>query len=145
MPTPFESAQLILNLYELRREETLRKARDFFIGFDPQTTEEFMAAMMGPQGAYVRMVISYWDMAASLVRNGAIDQRMFTDATGEFILVFGKMEPFIPQLRETFGNPEFLANLEWLALGIPDARNRIDGTVARIRGVVAARAKMQTA
>lgn len=139
MPTPFESAQLILNLYELRREETLRKARDFFVGFDPQTPEEFMSALSGPQGAYVRMVISYWDMAASLVKNGAIDEKMFLEASGEFILVFGKMEPFIPRLREVFGNPDFLGSLEWLALGIPDARKRIDDTVTRIRAMVAAR------
>src|SRR4051812_20743589 len=111
MSTPFESAQLILTLYEQRREETLRKARDFFVGFDPKNIEEFMAGFFGPQGVYVRMVISYWDMAASLVRNGAIDQKMFVDATGEFILVFGRMEPFIPHLREVFGNPNFLSNL----------------------------------
>ncbi|MCU1327935.1 MAG: hypothetical protein JWN34_3305 [Bryobacterales bacterium] len=145
MPTPFESAQLILTLYDQRREETLRKARDFFLTFDPQSLEDYTAAMMGPQGAYLRQVVSYWDMAASLVRNKAIDEKMFADANGEFIVVFGKVEPFLPQLREMFGNPNFLSNLEWLTLGLPDARNRIDGTAARIKGMIAARNAAQTA
>ena len=140
MPTPFESAQLILTLYEQRREETLRKARDFYIGFSPTSFDDWKAAMIGPQNGYLRMVLTYWDMAASLVKNGAIDQTMFVEANGEFIVVFGKVEPYIPQLREAFGNPGFLASLEWLALGIPDARQRIDSTVKRVQAMVAARA-----
>ena len=140
MPTPFESAQLILTLFEQRREETLRKARDYFTGFAPQSFEDVMAGMMSPQGAYIRMVISYWDMAASLVKNGAIDQKMFIDAGGEFIFVFGKIEPFIPQLRQAFDNPDFLGSLEWLALGMPNGRQRVDSTVARMKAMMAARA-----
>ena len=140
MPTPFESAQLILTLYEQRREETLRKARDFYIGFSPTSFDDWKAAMIGPQSGYLRMALTYWDMAASLVKNGAIDQTMFVEANGEFIVVFGKVEPYIPQLREAFGNPGFLASLEWLALGIPDARPRIDSTVKRVQAMVAARA-----
>jgi hypothetical protein len=140
MPTPFESAQLILTLYEQRREETMRKARDFCLGFDPATFEEYMAGVMGPHSGYIRMVTSYWEMAASLVTNGAIDAKMFTDANGEFILVFGRIEPFLTQLREVFGNPGFAAHLESLTLGIPNARQRIDGTVQRIRAMLAARA-----
>lgn len=96
--------------------------------------------MIGTQSGYLRMVLTYWDMAASLVKNGAIDQTMFVEANGEFIVVFGKVEPYIPQLREAFGNPGFLASLEWLALGIPDARQRIDSTVKRVQAMVAARA-----
>ena len=139
MPTPFESAQLILTLYEQRREETMRKARDFFIGFDPKSFEELMAGITGPQSAYIRMVTSYWDMAASLVSNGAIDEKMFRDAAGgEYILVFGKIEPFLAQVREAFGNPGFAAHLEQLALGLPDARERIDSSVQRLRAMLAA-------
>src|SRR5450432_2513858 len=107
MPTPFESATLILTLYDQRREETMRKARDFFVTFGPHSFDELVAGMFGPQGGYVRMVISYWDLAASLVNNGAIDEKMFRDANGEYVLVFAKLEPFLPQLREMFGNPGF--------------------------------------
>jgi hypothetical protein len=140
MPTPFESAQLILSLYETRREETMRKARDFFFGFDPQSFQEVVAGMMGPEGAYVRMVISYWDMAASFVENGAIDRKMFLDANGEYMFVFAKIEPFLAQLREMFGNPGFAAHLESLVMGLPDARARVDSTRARIKTMLAARA-----
>ncbi len=118
----------------------MRKARDFFFGFDPQTFQELTAGMMGPQGAYIRMVISYWDMAASFVENGAIDRKMFLDANGEFIFVFAKLEPFLAQVREMYGSPGFAAHLESLTMSLPDARQRVDGTRERIKAMIAARA-----
>ena len=139
MPTPFESAQLILTLYEQRREETMRKARDFWAMFDPQTFEEYSAAMFGPQSGYIRMVLSYWDMAASLVENGAIDRKMFQDSTSEYLVVFAKIEPLLPAIRQNWGNPGFLAHLERFALSLPDARTQIDAMGARIKYMIAAR------
>ena len=144
MPTPFESATLLLTLYEQRREATMRLARDFFVTFDPRSFEEFMAGMFGPQGGYIRMVVTYWEQAASFVTNGAIDEKMFRDANSEFIMVFAKIEPFIPQLREAFGNPGFATHLEALALGMPDARKRLDMTLERVRAMVAKRAAAGT-
>jgi hypothetical protein len=139
MPTPFESAQLILTLYEQRREETMRKARDFWVLFNPETVEDFMGAMMGPNSGYIRMVLGYWDMAASLVENGAIDRKMFQDATSEYLVVFAKIEPLLPGLREKFNNPNMAAHLENLAMSLPDARQKIDAVGARIKGLIAAR------
>ena len=115
----------------------MRKARDFFFTFDPQSFEELVGAMFGPQGGYVRMVISYWDQAASLVNNGAIDEKMFRDANGEYVIVFAKIEPFLPQLREMFGNAAFGAHLEKLTLGAPDGRERVDSAVQRMRAFAA--------
>jgi len=123
----------------------MRKARDFFVTFDPTTFEEYMAGLMGPNSAYIRMVTSYWDMAASFVTNGAIDEKMFQESAGEFIIVFAKTEPFLAQLREAFGNPDFAKNLEKVALSVPNARERIDGTLKRIRAVVAARREAMAA
>lgn len=140
MPTPYESANLILELYNLRREPKMRDARNFWITFNPETMEDFMAAMMGPDGAYVRMVTSYWEMASSLVMNGAIDSKMFDDANGEHLVVFGKIEPLIPAFRETMGNPNAFKSLETVALGGPDARHKIDSITARIKQMLAARA-----
>src|SRR5215471_19705839 len=120
MSTPAESAELILKLYDLRREDTMRKARDFMVSFDPRSFEDFMAGFTGPNSAYVRMVSTYWEMAASLVVNGAIDQKMFFDANGEQILVFSKIQPFLPQMREMFQNPNFMKSLETLVLSQPD-------------------------
>jgi hypothetical protein len=139
MPTPFESAQLILSLYETRREETMRKARDFFFTLDAKSMDDLIAQTAGPNGAHFRMVLSYWDMAASFVENGAIDRKMFLESNGgEFLIAFGKVEPFLGQLREMFQNPDFAGNLEKLVHSIPDYRKRIDTILARIRQMVAA-------
>ena len=81
----------------------MREARNFILTFDPKSAEDYMAAMMGPNSAHVRMVTSYWEMAASFVVSGAIDATMFEECNGEHILVFGKIEPFLPQLRAMVG------------------------------------------
>lgn len=145
MPTPFESAQLILTLFEQRREATMRQARDYFVtDFDPKSFEELIGAFFGPKGNLIRMVVSYWDMAASLVNNGAIDAQMFRDTTGEYILVFGRVEPYLPQIREAFGNPDAFRHLERFTLAMPNARERVDGTVKRFREMMARRAAAAT-
>src|SRR5580698_4146989 len=104
-----EEAGLILKLYELRREETMRKARNwYFQQFHPESLADFSNAMMGENSAYLRMVVSYWDMAAALVNNGAISPELFSDTNGEHIGVFGKLEPLLGEIRAAFG-PHFLA------------------------------------
>jgi hypothetical protein len=140
MATQYESARLILELYNLRREAKMREARDFWMTFNPETVEDMMAGLASPNGGLIRMVVSYWDMAASLVVNGAIDQKMFNDANGEQLVVFGKIEGLIPAWREKMGDPNVWKNLETVALGAPDARTRIDGIKARIKAMMAARA-----
>jgi hypothetical protein len=139
MATQYESARLILELYNLRREATMREARSFWHTFNPETLEDLMAGMTGPNGGHVRMVISYWEMACSLVVNGAIDEKMFNDANGEQLVVFGKIEALIPKWRDAMGDPNIWKNLESVALGAPDARTRIDGIRARIKALIAAR------
>jgi hypothetical protein len=139
MATPVESANLILKLYELRREPVMREARNTFMGFDPRTLEDYMAGMMGPNSAHIRMVVSYWEMAASLVVNGAIDAAMFEETAGEQTLVFGKIEGILPQLREAMGNPNMLKNLEQICVNAPGGLERVRATTTRIRGMMAAR------
>ena len=118
----------------------MREARSFWLTFNPETLEELTAGMSGPNGAYVRMVTSYWEMACSLVVNGAIDEKMFNDANGEHLVVFGKLEPVMAKFREAMGDPNVWKNLETVALGAPDARTRIDGIRTRIKAMLAARA-----
>src|SRR5450432_2471413 len=104
-----EEANLILKLYELRREETLRTARDwYFREFNPQTIEEFQAAIMGPHSGHLRMVVTYWDMAAALVNSGAISLEFFDDSNGEHIGTFAKIEPILSVIRMAF-SPRFAA------------------------------------
>ena len=142
MPTPYESAKLILELYELRREETMRAARDWYIGqFNPTSIEDISATFMSDKSAYLRMVTSYWDMAASLVNHGAIDEQMFNDANAEHIGVFAKLEPFVADIRETSGMPQYLQHLEQLVMRLPDARERLEKVRESIRSWAAARAE----
>ncbi|MEO8073706.1 MAG: hypothetical protein ABI686_10765 [Acidobacteriota bacterium] len=122
-----ESADLILKLYDLRREATMREARSWMGSFLPETAEELKNAMLNEQSSiYFRMVTSYWDMAASLVNHGAIDEEMFNDANGEHIFIFSKIEPFLEGIRQTINNPNYLANLEKLVMKMPDAKERLE-------------------
>ena len=118
-------AGLILKLYELRREETMRRARDwYFRDFNPESMADFMAAMMGPNSGHLRMVVSYWDMAASLVNNGAISLEFFDDSNGEHIGTFAKIEPILSEIRMAL-SPRFAASLEKLIDATPDGRKRV--------------------
>jgi hypothetical protein len=124
-----ESADLILRLYDLRREETMRKARDWMFTFNPTSADEYFGAMMNPEvGGYLRMVTSYWDMAASFVNHGAIEADMFNDTQGEHIMVFAKIEPILAELREKFENPEAFKHLEKVILDRPDGAERVAKT-----------------
>ena len=134
MDTKYEDANLILKLYELRREEVMRKARDWFLmQFNPGSIEDFTAVMMSDKGAYFRMVTSYWDMAASFVNHGAIDEQMFTDANGEHMVVFAKVEPFLAEMRTMSGSPQYLQNLEKLVMRKPDARESLTALRERMK------------
>ena len=120
-----ESADLILKLYELRREATMREARNWFVAFFPESVEDIMKAMIDSRtSAYYRMVTTYWDMAASFVNHEAMDEEMFTEITAEHIIVFSKIEPFVDELRATMG-PNYLKNLEKLIMKHPDAKKML--------------------
>src|ERR1051325_2042432 len=82
----YKDADLILKLYDLRREKTMRDARNWFFTFNAKGKEDFIEVLTSDKSGLYRMVISYWDMACSLVNNGAIDSQMFNDANGEHIL-----------------------------------------------------------
>ena len=122
MPTPFESAQLNLQLFDLRREPVLREARSWFLlDFHPESLEEFVAAIRGERNASIRMVLGYWDMAASLVTSGAIDGDAFRAAHGEMFGTFCKIEPFLAEMRAAFSEPAFCQHFEAVVMGAPDA------------------------
>jgi hypothetical protein len=130
-----EEAGLILKLYDLRREETMRKARDwYFRDFNPQSFADFNAAIFGENGAYLRMVVSYWEMAASLVKNGAITLELFADSNGEHIGVFSKIEPFLGEIRGAYG-PQFASSFEKLIDATPDGRKRVAETRERMKAI----------
>ncbi len=137
---PYQSADLILKLYDLRREARMREARTWFIGFTPDSTDDILTTLRGAHSADFRMVATYWDMAASLVLNGAIDEQMFHDANGEHIAVFAKVAPFVAEYREKTGLPHYLKQLETLVMRLPNATERLTATRERLRALAAARA-----
>src|SRR5580693_5099018 len=138
-----DEADLILKLYELRREPTMRAARDwYFREFHPQSGDDIRSAIFGEHSAHFRMVTSYWDMAAALVNHGAISIDFFNDANGEQFGVFSKMEPVLEEARTIIG-PGVLANLEKLIDATPDGRARTAAIRERMKGIRAELAARQ--
>ena len=140
----YEEANLILKLYDLRREAVLREARSWFVReFRPESMEDIHAVMFSERGASFRMVASYWDMAATLVNHGAIPLDLFNETNGEHWAVFAMLEPFLADIRASYG-PLFLANLEKLIDATPEGRKRTAGARERIKAVRARMAKKES-
>ncbi|MDZ4798998.1 MAG: hypothetical protein SGI92_12605 [Bryobacteraceae bacterium] len=131
-----DQAGLILKLYELRREEVMRAGRDwYFREFHPESMQDVMGATMGPHSGHMRMVASYWDMAAALVNHGAIDIELFNDTNGEHFGVFAKVELFLEEIRSTIGAPYFMKNLEKLIDATPGGRERCVAVRERMKAM----------
>jgi hypothetical protein len=140
-----ESADLILKLYDLRREEKMREARNWIFSFNPTSAEEYWQTMMDPQvGGYLRMVTSYWDMAAAMVNCGAIDADLFNDTAGEHFMTFAKIQPFLAELREKFQNPEAFKHLEKVILDSPNGTERLARTQEWLKTIQAEIAAAQS-
>ena len=111
-------AELLLRLYDIRREEKLRRARAWFSQeLQAQSPEEFLSKFPpgSEENAYFRMVVTYWEMVGSIVNSGLIKQDFFFQNTGEFFAVWEKIKGKIPATRESFKNPHLWENLEKLA------------------------------
>src|SRR5215470_5049601 len=116
-----ESADLIMKLYDLRREATMREARNWFISFFPESVDDIMKTMIDPStSAFFRMVTTYWDMAAGFVNRGAIDEEMFLDSNSEVWIIFAKVQPYLEGVRKVLDNPTYLRNLEKLIMKQPE-------------------------
>jgi hypothetical protein len=110
-----DQANLLLRLYELRREPRLREAREwYFKHFKPTSVEDAMKICPpnSEENALMRMVTSYWDMATSMVNRGLIEEDFFFENTGEQWLVWERLKPIVPAMRTMFKNPNFHRNLE---------------------------------
>ncbi len=131
MPSAYESADLIIKLYDLRREKKMRKARDWYrTEFHPASAQDVVDTIRSEYGAYYRMVTTYWEMAASFVNHGAIDWKMFMTANGgEPINVFAKHEPFLNELNSIFDSEyddsTYLQELKQLVMQLPHANEQL--------------------
>lgn len=139
-----QDAELIIKLYDLRRDETMRKARHFFIfEFFPNSADDVKALFGNPelaqQNAYYRQASSYWDMAAAMVNHGTIDKDLFFDTNGEFFAIWAKIGDFVPELRGFFG-PQYMVNLEKLIASHPNGAQRVEMMKARLKAIAERRA-----
>jgi hypothetical protein len=111
----YDDANLILRLYEMRREERMREARAWFTAsFRPKTWEE-LATLVPPgtaENASYRMVISYWDMVASFIVTGVLNKELFFQSGRELLVVHERMRPVLPGIRDAYRDPSYMANLE---------------------------------
>jgi hypothetical protein len=125
-------AELVLKLYDLRREAEMRKARSWFgAEFWPQSAADFLKvanAFPSQENAWLRQVGSYWDMVASLVLHGALNEELFLEpgCSGEMFFIFAKIHPFLKEFREKMNNPDAFANIEKVATGSKTARKRLE-------------------
>jgi hypothetical protein len=136
-PTPMD-AQLILHLYDLRREAEMRKARHWWVAdFWPKSADEFMkvvSAFGSQENSWLRQVHGYWSMAASFALNGALNTDLFLQpsVSGEMLLIFAKVHPFLNDLREKIGDPEFFANIEQVIASSKYGRERLKFMLKRV-------------
>lgn len=139
-------AELLLRLYDLRREEKLRQAREWLIReFHPKTMDDFnqQCPVGSEKNAFFRMTFSYWDMAASIVNHGLIKEEFFFENTSEFWIVWTKVKHLVPVMREERKNPLSWKNLEtlaekyerWMTKRAPQAldslRKRLEAAIAK--------------
>lgn len=135
-----EQVDLMLRVYELRREPRLRQARDWFVrNFHPQTLAE-RTSLTAEEDASVRMVASYWNMVTGLVLRGMIDEELFFENNAEFWIVWDRLKPISNDVRTLFKNPHVWESLEKLSVRYEHWRERnAPGSIA------AARERMQKA
>jgi hypothetical protein len=140
-----DQVNLMLRLYEERRESLMREARDwFFMNFHPTTAEEMMQVCPpgSKENAYMRMVVSYWEMAANIVNRGLIDEEFFFENTGEQWFVWEKIKPIAGTLRTRSKNPRQFGQLEEQAKRFEAWREqRAPGSVETSRAQMAAMAQ----
>ena len=122
-----EDAKIIMRLYDLRREAELRKARAWFAGFWPTNADDAVKvfhAVGSQENAWIRQVSGYWEMAASLVLRGALNEDLFYDSGGELWSMLSKVHPFLKEIREKAQAPYYLSHSEKLATRTKAGRDR---------------------
>jgi hypothetical protein len=130
-----KDAQVLIQLYDLRREPVMRAARKFMVSeFWPQKYDEMKALMFEfgtERNAFARQCLTYWDMAAAMVLQGAVDENLFFATNGEPYFLFAKFGHFLPQLRKEYISADFLIHLEALA-NRPQGKQRVKSLQARV-------------
>jgi hypothetical protein len=140
-------AQLLLQLYDLRRETEMRKARSWWGGeFFPQSADDYLKVMWAakaPENAWLRQVQSYWGMAAAFVLSGVLNEELFLQPafSGEMFLIFAKVYPFLKELREKVDDPHAFANIEKVITRTKWGRQRLQMMIKRVEMIRQRRAE----
>jgi hypothetical protein len=125
---PIRQAELILRLYELRRENVMREARSYIGGeFMPKSGAEFVNLVTtgGKHAAFILQVYGYWDMVAAFVSNGALEADLVYDTCQEMYFQYAKIQPYLAEIRDKMNLPEFLISIERLVEGSDAGRRRL--------------------
>jgi hypothetical protein len=133
-------AHLILELYDLRREAEMRKARHWWVTFDPRTADDFLkvAWALGTQeNSWLRQVGGYWNIACSFVNAGVLNEELFLQPgfSGELFLIYSKIHPIVKELREKLNDPEFFLNIETAVTRTKWGRNRLQFMMKRVEAM----------
>ncbi|MFZ0313958.1 MAG: hypothetical protein WAL85_14720 [Candidatus Korobacteraceae bacterium] len=126
--TTIRQAELILQLYEVRREAVMREARSYVGGeFLPASTDELIAIVSagGRHSGFVLQVYGYWDMVAAFVRHGALTGELVYDACPEMYFQYAKIQPYLREFRRKMNLPEWMSNIERLVEGSKAGRKRL--------------------
>ena len=132
-------AELILKLYELRREDVMRKSRSAIVQWLPRTYEDVVAVTQpaNPNNAAWRQVSSYWEMAYGFARHGILNADLLAENGGEGFILYAKLEPHLPRLRKEI-SPTILQNAEWMARKSATAKQRLEIFRKRVAASMAA-------
>ncbi|HZR64075.1 MAG TPA: hypothetical protein VFA85_02950 [Terriglobales bacterium] len=139
-----EDAQIVMQLYDLRREAEMRKARAWYASWWPKEAHDVLRVINGtdPQeNAWFRQVNGYWDMAASFVLRGVLNEEIFFDSGGEMWFILAKLQPFLKEVREKVGIPHAFMNVEKVATRTQAGRERLEMMLKRAEARRAAAGK----
>jgi hypothetical protein len=129
-------AQVVLQLFELRRETEMRKARDWYgREFNPKSVDELLGMIMdfgSDANRYFRMVTSYWEMAATLALSGSVNEQLFLDTQNEMFFVMAKLTPLLPGLREKMQSPEMMGRCEALINKSEASKKKLQVFIERV-------------
>jgi hypothetical protein len=121
-------AELVLKLYELRRETVMREARNWMGTFNPKSIDDVVAVMSNfgaKENAYLRQVCSYWEMVAAFILHGTLNADLAYDTLGEMYFVYAIIQPLLEDFRKKFNSPEFFKNVQQVVEASAKGRERV--------------------
>lgn len=110
-------AELILKVYDLRREAVMRASRDAINrDFWPRNADEALAVLAPdhPLNAAYRQTSTYWEMVYGMAKHGVVHTDFLLESNGEGLLLFARVEPYLETIRAKT-SPRAFRNAEWIA------------------------------